>query len=187
MKSLAVITTIMPMLATIQAGGIFSNPASLLAKNWTMTLGSAAIEDGIDLSDALTAFEAIEKAEEFEAQQAALGATTAVLDYLLDAIPAGEVPEYVAPPETYTTVRLRLSSSIASMVNDFRPNRSKLEAMRKDASNLSALAMGEDLTGDQRLAVDRIYDMVDRSVGANFHERRAYLTQASNNMKRIAA
>lgn len=188
MKTLAVIKNIIPLLSSIQAGGAFSHPLVALSSNWTMTLGGAAIEDKIDLSDALSCFDAIGAAQDFEHQQDEIATTLAKLEELLDDIPAGRMPEYVAPPEGFQSVRLRLSASIANTIDVFRPNAGKLEEMRKDAAALSALAMGEEgLDEEARLAADRIYDLVERSVDADFHRRRDYLTRARSNMERIAA
>ena len=188
MKSLAVIKNIIPLLSSIQAGGAFSNPLVAIAGNWTTALGQAAIEDRIDLSEVLTHFDAMATATDFETQQDEMATTLALLEALLEDIPAGRVPEYVAPPEGFETVRLRLSASIAGAVDAYRIEPAKLEAMRRDAAALAALSMGEeDLNEDARLAADRIHDLVDRSVDADYLGRRAYLTRARADMERIAA
>lgn len=188
MKSLDIIKNIIPMLSTIQAGGRFSNPLISLAQNWTMTLGSAAIEEGIDLSEALGKFSEIEAAEDFESQQVATEETLTVLENLLDDIPAGNVPDYVAAPEGFTTIRLRLSASISNAIDQYCMSPRTLEKMRRDAAQLAALAAAEEGVDDETLkATSIIYDLIDRSVDAEFYARRNLMSGANENMKKVAA
>ena len=81
-----------------------------------------------------------------------------------------------------------LSASQDIVIDAYRIEPAKLEAMRRDAAALAALSMGEeDLNEDARLAADRIHDLVDRSIDADYLGRRAYLTRARADMERIAA
>ena len=186
MKSLIAIKSILPLLGTLQAGGVFSNPAAIVADNWTMYLGEAAIEDGIDLSDMLSQFDKIAKATDFEAQQDEMATAAAMLNQLLDDIPAGNVPLFVAPPEGFRSVRLRLANSIIGNMDAFRPDPVAMDKMRKDAALLATLAQSEDKTEDVNIA-GQVYDLVDRSMDAPYNARLTLLRQARNSIERIAA
>lgn len=189
MKSLVTIKSILPLLGTLQAGGVFSNPAAIVAEGWTTQLGAAAIEDGIDLSDMLSQFDEIAKATDFETQQDAMATASAMLNQLLDDIPAGNVPVFVAPPEGFRTVRLRLASSIIGNMDAFRPERAAMEKMLKDAALLSTLSQSEP----EQEGVDivnvagLVHDLVDRSQDAPYNKRLALLRQARSTIERIAA
>jgi len=189
MKSLLTIKNILPLLGTLQAGGVFSNPAAIVAEGWIAQLGSAAIEDGIDLSDMLSQFDEIAKATDFEAQQDAMATASAMLNQLLDDIPAGNVPAFIAPPEGFRTVRLRLASSIIGNMADFRPDRAAMEKMLKDAALLSTLSQSEPEQDDIDIVnvAGQVHDLVDRSQDAPFNERLALLGKARSTIERIAA
>ena len=189
MKSLETIKSILPLLGTLQAGGVFSNPAGIVAEGWIQKLGAAAIEDGIDLSDMLTQFDEIAKAEEFEPQQDAMATAAAMLNQLLDDIPAGNVPVFVAPPEGFRSVRLRLAGSITGNMDAFRPDAAAMEKMLKDAALLATLAQSEPEQADLDLinVTGRVHDLVDRSLDAPYATRVALLRQARSNIERIAA
>jgi hypothetical protein len=187
MKTLNVIKQIIPLLSSIQQGGIFSHPVASLTKTWVDRLAEAANEDGIDITDTLNVIEAIGTAQDFESQQDEMVTALTLLDELLEKIPAGEVPEFIAPAESFRAIRLRLSVSICSILESYRPQHSDLDKLRKDAVNLSALAMGEkDLTPEDRASADRAYDLIDRSIDADYHGRRAMLTAARAQIERIA-
>ena len=187
MKTLNVIREIMPLLSSIQQNGIFSHPAGILAKNWVEDLANAANEDLIDLSPVLTTIEAIGTATEFEAQQESMCQALKMLDQLLEDIPAGKVPAFTPPLESFRTLRLRLANSIESIIDIYRPERHVLEAMRRDAANMAVAILGEEEIDEaERSAADRAYDMIDRAVRVDFHERRAQLLNAKRELERIA-
>lgn len=189
MKSLLVIKAILPILGTLRAGGIFSNPAGVLATSWVEALGSAAIEDGIDLSDTLLQFEEIAAATQFEPQQDAMATAADMLNRLLDDIPAGDVPLFIAPPEGFRSVRLRLAGSISGAMDQFRPDRAEMERMVKDAALLSTLAQGEPEQDDINVlnVTGQVHDLIERSLTAPYARRLALLGQARAAIGRIAA
>ena len=184
MKSILVIKAILPFLGSLRDGGIFSNPAAVLAESWSNQLATAGIEDGIDLSDVLLQLEALSKATDFETQQDEMATCDAMLNQLLDDIPAGKLPVFIAPPEGISSVRLRLAGSINSAMDTFRPASALMEKMRKDAALLATLAQGEaDIANDASV----VHDLVDRSIEAPYNQRLQLLGQARNAMARIAA
>lgn len=189
MKSLLVIKNILPLLGTLRAGGVFSNPATVLANSWVSALGEAGIEDGLDFSEMLLQFEEIERATEFEAQQDAMATADAMLNQLLDDIPAGKVPAFIAPPEGFRSVRLRLAGSISANMDAFRPDRAAMDKMLKDAALLATLAQSETQEGEENIAniAGQVHDLVDRSIDAPYNQRIALLGRARTTIGRIAA
>ena len=103
----------------------------------------------------------------------AMATASAMLNQLLDDIPAGNVPVFVAPPEGFRTVRLRLANSIIGNMDAFRPARAAMEKMLKDAALLSTLSQRDpDQEGVDIVHVaGLVHDLVDRRQAAPYTTR----------------
>lgn len=188
MKTLMVIKNILPMLSAIQQGGAFSEPVRMISKNWAEELTNAANEDLIEISDVIATINAISLAEEFESQQDEMYIAMALLDQLLEDIPAGQVKPLQPVTESIGTLKPRLNDSILKAIDVYSIAPDLMEKMRKDAAALNAAVLGaypED--SEEKTNADIAYDLIDRSMACNFHQRRQNLLRAQNHIEKIAA
>jgi len=188
MKTLMVIKNILPMLSAIQQGGAFSEPVRLIASNWAKDLTVSAKEDQIDISDVIKTIEAISAADDFENQQDEMYSAIALLDQLLEDIPAGKTKPLPHEAEGIEALKPRINDSILKAIDSYSLNPDAMENMRKDAAALNAAVLGAYAEGSEELSnADMAYDLIDRSIACNFHQRRQNLLQAREYITRIAA
>lgn len=187
MKSLIAITQILPVLSSVQQKGSFCHDAPEIAQNWALSLKAASQEDQIDIDAVISLVEGISTAQDFEAQQDFMFDAIKTMDQLLEDIPLGLVPLKKADDEAFSEVKSRLTKSIANMIDIFRPDYEKLEAMRRDAANVATGIAAEDGATEEDIKIaGKVYDHIERSVIADPYQRRTHLIQAQQEIRKIA-
>ena len=191
MRSIALITSLLPIANALQAAGTFNRPLASSVDEWTKRVTAAAAEDRINNSRLIEAIEKIRVAADFESQQAALLGMIDTMNDLLDDIPAGRLPEYVAPlPETSDLLNL-MQRDVSSIIDRFEVANDVETRMRKTASQLHASVTSSVIEGTMpdsaMLDVEIVADAVNYIGDDSFATRNAKMISAQDSLRRLAA
>lgn len=191
MLSIALITSLLPIANALQDSGGFNRPLASSVEEWTKRVNAAAAADRIDNSRLVDAIEQIRLATDFETQQVALLGMIETMTQLLDDIPAGRLPVYVAPPATTGALLNLMQTDVSSTIDRFEVANDVEDRMRKTASELHGRITSEIIAGEKpetaMLDVEIVADAVNYIGDSNYHLRNRKMIDAAASIKRLAA
>ena len=166
MKTIAILTRIIPTLSGVCGSGIFNVVVGNEAVRVREEIRKAANDDLISADLLLASLAALGSARRFEEQQKAVHDTVDAADALLGAIRDGSVMTIDRVPNTVGDLLTRLRADVASIQDVFRPSQTIIGRIRRDAAELSMLVDAGVHEGvrdaDQAAAAATIYDHADR-------------------------
>lgn len=115
------LTGLVPTLSGMLGGGSYDDALRMKAAGWASDVGAAALREGRDATDALTALLALSRADDFEMQQLGLTASYGMCDALLGEVASNVAPAFapVDPERRVSTILNEISDATRQACNAF--------------------------------------------------------------------
>lgn len=191
MKTIAVLTRMLPTINAVRGSGAFNVVIASNAPKMAEDLRKAANDDRIVAAPLLGALQGLASAADFETQQASMQLVGMLADQMLGDISSGNIEQAHVIPSNINDIVQRIKEHASSMRDVFRPDAAKLRQIRIDASELSALVDAEVREGlrdeGHSILAAQIYDMAERMVDNGYDARQRALQNLAGYAERIAA
>jgi len=191
MKTIAVLTRLLPTINAVRGSGAFNVVIASHAPALAEDLRRAANEDHLVVTPLLGALEDLGRAKEFEPQQTSMALVAQLADALLGDIAAGTAERASVIASNVEDITRRITRTAESMRDIFKADPAALRDIRADAAELSSLVDAEVREGtrdaDHAVLAAQIYDVADRMPDEAYAARQRGLQTIAGYAKRIAA
>lgn len=191
MKTIAILTRIIPTLNAVRGGGAFNVVIAGQAAPIAEELRVAANDDRLGVGAILAALANLGKAQAFEDQQAAMAEVLFFADNLLGEIAAGTAQRVDRVALTSSDLIKRIAADVAAIRDVFAPSPDVLRRLRADASEMASLVDAEIIEGirpgEHANYAAIVFDQADRLVEENHDGRERAGAAIAKNVRLLAA
>lgn len=191
MKTIAVLTRLLPTINNVRGSGAFNVVIASAAATIAEDLRKATNADRIVATPLLGALDGLAKAREFEAQQSSMALVAELADKMLGDIASGDVERAAVVPLNVVDITQRIGRAARSLQDVFKVEASALREIRADASELTSLVDAEIREGardpEHAVIAAQIYDIADRIPDEGYADRQRGLAAIAGYTDRLAA
>lgn len=144
-----ILRVLLPALGSVKGSAVFSDTVQADARGWAPGLREAAYADSIVLDELQETLDRLAGAAGFESQQDAISDALAAANEAIDRVSDGTVTRLQKSLRPLPVLLRQIRDGAASMVDVFRPDADKVEAIRKATAQAMPIIEAEMRASDR--------------------------------------